>query len=165
MRHRMVLPRPTVLNYPNTMAKTDAHLRASRMVLALICQLLALIASTNAQSDLQTTQANPLEACTPAQETDGSLAASVARSPCLSFAPLSTSTAEVTSSLPFSLSALGSSSTLSASTTVPQFVNSTLAEAVSTSTGLHDISRGRPSEWHVYARTRAVHDEWDTLTG
>ena len=121
------------------MISKTRHL-ASCIVLAVMWQLVTLIPSTHAQTELHSTSTststsnNPSEACTRALETDGSTGAPVAHFPCLSFAPLSTTTAEAASPLSFTLSVQGTSSALSSSTTVPQSFNSTLPHAVSTST-------------------------------
>jgi hypothetical protein len=112
----------------------------SCIALAVIWQLVTLIPSTHAQTELHSTSSststsnNPSDACTRALKTDGSTGAPVAHFPCLSFAPLSTTAAEAASPLSFSLSAQETPSVLSSSVTVPQSFNSTSPHAVSKST-------------------------------
>jgi hypothetical protein len=65
---------------------------------------------------------------------DGSTGAHVAHFPCLSFELLTTTSAETTTPLPFSLSEPETSLTLSSSTPVLQSSNSLSTQAVSTST-------------------------------
>lgn len=131
--------KPRVPHYSNTMAKTNAHHRASRIALAVIWQLVTLIPSTRAQTDLHTTQDEPSDVCTRAPESTG---APVAHFPCLSLEPLSTTAAAATSTL-FSLSPEETSSAISSSATVTvsqslnsksDNITSASGHAVSTST-------------------------------
>jgi hypothetical protein len=122
------------IDHSTARPRSKAHRRASRVALAVIWQLVALITSTHAQVGIHSTQDDPSDACTRAPENGGSTGAPVAHFPCLSFVPLSTTAAEATSPLPFSLSEPEKSLTLSSSVTVLQSSNSTSTHAVSTST-------------------------------
>ena len=107
---------------------------ASRTALAMIWQLVALIASTNAQTELHPTQHDPSDACTRVSDNDESIGAPGAHFLCLSFEPLSTTAAEAASPLPFTLSAQQTSSATVSSITIPQALNSTSNHDVSTTT-------------------------------
>ncbi|GAB7328424.1 hypothetical protein MBLNU13_g00393t1 [Cladosporium sp. NU13] len=115
-----------------------AYHLASRIALAVTCQLLTLIASTHEQAELHTTQDDPSGACTRAPEGNESTAAPGAHLLCFSFEPLSTTTAKAASPLPFSLSAQQTPPVLWSSTTtttrIPQAFNSTSNHGVSKST-------------------------------
>lgn len=116
------------------MPKPKAHHRASSFTLAVIWQLVALIPSIYAQTQLQSTQDDTSDACTRVPANDGSTGAPAAHFLCLSFEPLSTTTAEETFSSPASLSEQQTLSTFFSSTTIPQTFNSTSDNVVSTST-------------------------------
>jgi hypothetical protein len=140
----------------------------SCIALAVIWQLVTLIPSTHAQTELHSTSSststsnNPSDACTRALKTDGSTGAPVAHFPCLSFAPLSTTTAEAASPLSFSLSAQETPSVLSSSVTVPQSFNSTSPHAVSKSTVYTTLRSNDPAT--STSAPKQVHtDQWDTL--
>jgi hypothetical protein len=93
----------------------------SCIALAVIWQLVTLIPSTHAQTELHSTSSststssNLSDACTRALETDGSTGALFAHFPCLPFTPLLSTTAEAASPLSFSLSAQETPSVLSSS--------------------------------------------------
>ena len=107
---------------------------ASHIALAMIWQLVTLIASTNAQTELHPTQHAPSDACTRVPDNDESSGAPGAHFLCLSFEPLSSTAAEAASPLPFTLSAQQTSSAIVSSTLIPQVLNSTSNHDVSTST-------------------------------
>ena len=107
---------------------------ASRIALAMIWQLVTLIASTNAQTELHPTHHDPSDACTRVPDDDESTRAPGAHFLCFSFQPLSTTAAEAASPLPFTLSAQQTSSAILSSTTIPQALNLTSNHDVSTTT-------------------------------
>lgn len=116
------------------MPKRESHSRASCIALAAIWQLVAIVPSIHAQTQIQSTQDDSSDACTRTPGNVSTTGAPDARFPCLSFEPVSTTSSEATSPLPFSLSKQETSLVLSSSVSVSQSFNSTSQNAVSTST-------------------------------
>lgn len=112
------------------MPKPKAHHLSFHFALVVIWQLIALITSTHAQAEIQSTLAAPSDACTRPPEFTGAPGAHFL---CLSLEPSSTTAAEATSSLTFSSAPQETSSTVSSSFTVPQSFNSTSTHTISTS--------------------------------